>query len=138
MESLSVIYSLLPTIINSLFADKSEQGLPYDLLTKKIIILCQKINGNSAPMSHTQLKNITSTHFNITLEALIISAFCHYQGRMKAQYSDDEKLAYELLGAAMTMLHINEVKPAVLLKVARAHALKVLFNINLNHYKVAA
>ena len=138
MESLKNIYNLLPMILNCLLSGKYEQTLSYDQLTKSMVNLCSYINGNNVPMSRSGLKNIKTTEFDIKLEALIISAFLHYQGRINQSHSDDEKIAYLGLTKAMKNLHIKNTDLELLKAVPRAHVLKVLFNINLiNHSKAA-
>ena len=138
MESLKHIYNLLPMIFNGLLSGKCEQSLSYDLLTKSLINLCSYINGNNVPMSRIGLKNITTTEFDIKLEALIISAFLHYQGRINQSHNNDENIVYLALIKAMKNLHIKDTDLELLKVVPRAHLLKVLFNINLiNHNKAA-
>jgi len=136
MDSLGVIYSLLPTIINALLSAEDEQGLPYELLTKKMLELCRNINTNGMPISHSQLKQVTSTGLNITLESLIVAAFYHYRARLDHPHSDDEASLYNMLNKAMKTLQMKPLNPNLLNDIPRAHALKVLFNIHFNHSKI--
>ena len=138
MDSLKHIYNLLPMIINSLLSDKNEKGLTYEELTAALIKLCSNINGNCVPMSHARLKNITASDFDITLEALVVSAFFHYQVRLEHATNDKEEEVYRALTKAMKTLHIKKSDPDLLKKVPRAHVLKVLFNINRMNYCLAA
>lgn len=138
MESLKCIYNLLPIIINSLLSDENEQGLCYEELTEAMVMLCSHLNGNSVPMSHTRLKGITTTEFDITLEALIISGFYHYKKRMEQTYDGYEESAFYALTLAMKTLHIRIIAPELLKNIPRAHVLKVLFNINRTSHVLAA
>jgi len=138
MESLKHIYNLLPMILNCLLSGKCEQSLSYAQLTKSIITLCSYINGNNVPMSRVGMKNISTTEFDIKLEALIMSAFFHYQGRINQVHNDDENIAYLALTKAMKNLHIKNTDLESLKTIPRAHVLKVLFNINLIHHNKAA
>ena len=138
MESLSQLYSLLPMIINSLLSDQNEQDFHYHQLTDKIIELCSKINKNGIPMSHSRLKKITTTDFEITLESFVVSAYLHYKERIVEQNCDNENMAYEALIKTMKTLHIKTSDPETLIKLPYCHVLKVLFNINSMNYKLAA
>ncbi|TEW46772.1 hypothetical protein [Psychromonas algicola] len=138
MDSLKNIYNLLPMIINSLLSDKNEQNLSYEQLTEALIKLCRNINGNCVPMSHARLKKITASDFEITLEALVVSAFYHYQGRLEQAQNDQEVEVFHALAKAMKTLHIKKSDPDCLKKIPRAHVLKVLFNINRMNYCLAA
>jgi len=138
MESLKQIYILLPMIVNALLSDKSEQNLSYQILTDELIALCRYINGNCVPMSHARLRNITTSGFHISLEALMISAFYHFQGRINNAPSEQETVAYELLSKAVKTLHIKISDPELLTHTPRAHVLKVLFNINLMNNRLVA
>ena len=138
MESLSLLYSILPVILNSLLSDKTEDALPHHLLTEKVIELCSKINKNNMPMSYSRLKKITTTDFKITLESLIVSAYFHYKDRVKQSPCDNENAAYIALVNTMKTLQIKTSNPDVLAKIPRTHVLKVLFNINLINNKLVA
>jgi len=138
MESLKQIYILLPMIVNALLADKNEQSLSYDAVTEELLKLCRYINGNCVPMSHARLRNITTSGFDISLEALMVSAFYHFQGRVNEACSEQEKAVYDALCNAVKTLHIKVADPELLKKTPRAHVLKVLFNINLMNHQLVA
>jgi len=138
MESLKHIYNLLPMIINSLLSGKNEQALSYEELTQALMKLCRNINGNCIPMSHARLKSITASDFDITLEALVVSAFYHYQARMEQPHNEQELDMFHALTKAMKTLHIKNSNIDMLKTIPRAHVLKVLFNINRLNHSLAA